>query len=153
MAHGGDRSRSHRPGRAKAQLPPTLKRVGVFLAMVLGTGAAGAALATLAAFIGIRLMRGELPGLAGLGVFLLLVVISHVAGVIIGIVATDRVIHYRGSLWLGITGSIIGVGPLAGLLALAANVTGGTLLVCLGLGPPLLGTLGYHLKRRRGGKS
>ena len=129
-----------------------MKRVGLFLAMVLGTGAVGAALATLAAFIGIRLLRGELPGLTVLGVFLLIVAVNHIAGVIIGIVVTDRVIHYRGSLWLGIAGSVIGVGPVIGLLALGANVTGGTLLICLGLGPPLLGTAGFHLRRRRGSK-
>ena len=129
-----------------------MKRVGLFLVMVLGTAAAGAALATLAAFIGVRLLRGELPGLAVLGVFLLLVAANHVAGVIIGIIVTDRAVHYRGSLWLGIAGSVLGVAPVIGLLALSANVTGGTLLICLGLGPPLLGTAGFHLRKKRDSK-
>jgi len=139
-------------GEAQPQAQSALKRVGLFLAMALGTGGLGAALAALSAFMGVRMMRGELPGLTVLGLFLLIVAASHVAGVIIGIVFTHRALHYRGSLWLGVVGSILGAGLAIGLFFLAMNVNlpGTLLFVCLGVGPPLLGTAGFHLRRRRG---
>ena len=157
MTHQQERSGPPELGEAQPQAQSALKRVGLFLAMVLGTGALGAALATLVARFGWPLLlRGELPGLADImRACLLLVAAGHLAGVVLGMVAADRLTHRRGSLPLGIAGSILGVGPVVGLYFLTSDIDLPVVVpvICLGVGPPLLGTAGFHLGRRRHDKS
>jgi hypothetical protein len=121
--------------------------------MVTGTACTGAAFAYLAAFIGAQVLRGGSIGFASLGIVLLLMITGYLIGVIAGIVLTDRIIHYRGSLLLAVPGSILGCGVVFVLAAdpLNLNPNIGVLVTCLCIFPPLVGTTGFHLGRKWGG--
>lgn len=125
-------------------LKTMLKTFGV----VLGSGVVFGGVACLITW-GITL--GDPYG--GLYAILFGILIGYPIGVIIGIVLVNKLLHYRGSLVFGILGAIVGgviayfalqymivaaMGPTIGLI--------GQILVFAG--PPLLGTLGYCLRRR-----
>ena len=132
--------------------PQSLKgKSFTFLGMAIGTASTGAVVAFLAAYIGGQVIGGRTFGFASLGIILLLMIIGYLTGVIVGIVLTDKVIHYRGSLLLAIPGSILGTGLVFILAAdpLNLNPNIDILLACMGIGPPLLGTAGFHLGRKR----
>ena len=122
-----------------------------FIAMALGTAVVGAAVATASAYIGGTIMGGRLGGFGGLGVILLLMIVGYVLGVVAGIVITDKLIRYRGSVWLGIAGSVLGMGIMFGLVASPLNADVGLegLLAGMIAVPALLGTIGFHIKRGR----
>ena len=119
--------------------------------MVIGTAGIGAVIAFLSAFISGLVMREWNIGFASLGILLLLMIIGYLAGVIVGMVLTDRVIHYRGSLLFAIPASIMGTGLVFVLAAdpLNLNPNISVLFTCLFLFPPLMGTTGFHLGRKR----
>ena len=122
-----------------------------FLGMLIGTAGIGGVIAFLSAFISGLVMREWNIGFASLGILTLLMIFGYLAGVIVGIVLTDKVINYQGSLLFAIPGSIIGTGLVFVLAAdpLNLNPAIGILFICLFLFPPLLGTIGFHLGRKR----
>ncbi len=88
-----------------------------FLAVVIGTAVVGAAVATASAYVGGTILGSRLGDFGGLGVILLVMIVGYVLGVIAGIVVTHRLIGYRGSVWLGVVGSVLGIGIMLGLVA------------------------------------
>jgi hypothetical protein len=75
-------------------------------------------------------------------------VVGYPIGVIIGLLLVDRLLHYRGSLWLGAVGSILGAALVIGLAEpLGLNLSPELLWAGLLVLPPLLGAIGFHLKR------
>ena len=140
--------------KLRQKLPASRKGKPIaFLGMVIGTAGTGAVASFLAAFIGGLVMRDRYAGFASLGIVLLLMILGYLAGVIVGIVLTDRVIHYRGSLLLAITGSIMGTGLVFVLAAdpLNLNPNISILFTCLFVCPPLLAVTGFHLGRKKTG--
>ncbi len=49
-------------------------------------------------------------------------IVGYVLGVIAGIVIADTLIGYRGSVSLGVVGSVLGMGTMFGLVAGPLNV-------------------------------
>lgn len=107
--------------------------------------------AFVAGLITLGVMIGDVY--AGLTALVVGIVVGYPIGVLIGIVLVNKLLHYQGSLVFGILGAILGgviayfalqymivaaMGPTIGLI--------GQILVFAG--PPLLGTLGYCLRRR-----
>ena len=136
------------PGMAS----PLWKKTLAFLAMALGLAVTGGLLGLLGAFASGVALRRSAFGLAGLGVVILVMLAGYLAGVIVGVVLTDKVVHYRGSVWLGILGSIAGMGITAALagpldLALSPELLFGSIFAAI----PLLATAGFHLRRRKEG--
>ena len=123
-----------------------------FLAMALGLAVMGAGFGLLAALASGVALRRSAFGLAGLGVVILVMLAGYLAGVIVGVIVTDKVVHYRGSVWLGILGSIAGIGVSAGLaLVLNVGLSPELLFGSIFAAIPLLGTAGFHLRRKAGG--
>ena len=122
-----------------------------FFAVALGTAVVGAAVATVSAYVGGTILGGRLGGFGGFGVILLVMIVGYVLGVIGGLVITDKLIGYRGSGWLGIVGSVLGVGIMFGLVAEPLNVNLGLEGLIAGMiaVPALLGAIGFHIKRWR----
>ncbi|HEY91634.1 MAG TPA: hypothetical protein G4O07_07345 [Dehalococcoidia bacterium] len=147
MSNGSDLKEK----RAKRLPASRTGKTIAFLGMVIGTAGTGAVIAFLAAFISGLVMRGWNIGFASLGILLLLMILGYLAGVIVGIVLTDKVFHYRGSLLFAIPGSIMGTGLVFVLAADPLNLDPAIsiLFTCLFLFPPLLGTTGFHLGRKR----
>ena len=138
------------PGMAS----PLWKKTLAFLAMALGLAVTGGLLGLLGAFASGVALRRSAFGLAGLGVVILVMLAGYLAGVIVGVIVTDKVVHYRGSVWLGILGSIAGMGVSAGIAGLLSLNSGPELLFgSIFAAIPMLGTAGFHLRRKaRGGR-
>lgn len=124
-----------------------------FLAMTIGTAVVGAAVATASAYVGGMILGGRLGDFGSLGVILLVMMVGYVLGVIAGIVITHRLIGYRGSVWLGVVGSVLGIGIMLGLVAEPLNVNLGLEGLFAGMlaAPALLGAIGFHIRRWREG--
>ncbi len=125
-----------------------VKKFAAFTGMVIGTAFIGLIFGLLAALIGASILEGELAGFGGLVGAVAGMVIGYPIGVIVGIFVVNKLIHYRGSLLLGSLGSILGGAITIGLAEpLGLNLIPGLLWVSFLLAPPLLGTIGFHLKR------
>jgi hypothetical protein len=130
-----------------------VKKIAVFSGMVIGTAFAGLLFGSATVLIVALALPPDDMG--SLGVAIVGVVISYPIGVIIGLLLVGRLFHYRGSLWLGAVGSILG-GALGGALLIGPWYSFGLWYSSLSPGleyisflvlPPLLGTIGFRLKR------
>ena len=139
------------PGRtpgARSRLGSGLR----FAGMMLGTAVIGFGFSFPAAFAGAFVMRNDLFGLGSLVGAFAGVAVGYPLGVVAGIIAADRLVRYHGSLWLGTLGAVAAAGLVAGVAGpLEAAATTAGLAACFFVLPPLLGTLGFHLGRRRSG--
>ena len=117
--------------------------------MVITIAIIGAIFGFLAALIGAQLLQDGAAGFGGLVGALAGMVIGYPIGVVIGIFLINKVIRYRGSLLFGAVGSIIGVVVIIGLAEpLGINNNPDLLWALILLLPPLLGTIGFHLRRQ-----
>ena len=128
---------------------PLWRRTLAFLSMAFGLAVMGLGVGLLAAFVSGVALRRSAFGLAGLGVVMLVMMAGYLVGVIVGIIVTDKVVHHRGSIWLGVLGSIAGMGLAAGLAGLAEplnlNLAPGLLFGSVFAAIPLLGAAGFRL--------
>ena len=128
--------------------PPSFRRLTAFAAVVLGVAVVGFLLGILAAVIGSSLLQDDLAGFGGIVGAIAGFVIGYPIGVILGLLLVGRLFHYRGSLWLGAVGSILGGALVIGLAEpLGLNLSPGLLWSSFLVLPPLLGAIGFRLKR------
>ncbi len=128
--------------------PQSFRRLAAFAVVVLGVAVVGLLLGILAAFVGASLLQDDVAGFGGIVGAIAGFVIGYPIGVILGLLLVSRLFHYRGSLWLGAVGSILGGALVIGLAEpLSLNLSPGLLWASLLVLPPLLGTIGFHLKR------
>ena len=128
--------------------PTVARRIVRFILMAMGLGVTGIVFGLIGALIGGKVLGGNSVGFGALGLALAGIIIGYPAGIIVGIVLIRKILHQRGSLLLGILGSIIGaviVIALAEPLHLNSN-TGllfGTLLLCV----PVFCLSGFLLRK------
>ena len=121
-------------------------KFGKFVKITLGTAIVGIALGLIAVLLVSMLMK-ESVGFAALGLALAGILVGYPVGVIVGIILTKKVFHYRGSLLLGILGSILGVIiTMAAAEPLNLNANPGILFAVFLLSVPILCTIGFLLK-------
>jgi hypothetical protein len=126
-----------------------MQRARAVLYMLIGASLAGIVLCILGVLIGAAVLRGDIAGFGALVGGLMGGIIGYPLGVIAGIILIHRLLHYNGSIWLGIFGSVAGTAiviGLAGPLRLNSNMD--VLALCFLLAPPVLGTTGYYLGAR-----
>jgi hypothetical protein len=130
-------------------------RVRAVFYMFLGASLAGIALCILGALIGAAVLRGNVAGFGALVGGLMGGILGFPLGTIAGIVLIHIFFHYKGSVWFGVLGCIIGAAiviGIAGPLRLTSNTD--VLALCFLLAPPVLGTTGYFLgagmKKKKG---
>lgn len=128
--------------------PLSFRRLAAFAVVVLGVAVVGLLLGILAAVGGSFLLQDDLAGFGGIVGAIAGFVIGYPIGVIIGLLLVRRLFHYRGSLWLGAVGSILGGALVIGLAEpLGLNLNPALLWASLLVLSPLLGAIGFHLKR------
>ena len=126
-----------------------IKKVAVFSGIVIAIAIIGAIFGFLAALIGAQLLKDGAAGFGGLVGALAGMVIGYPIGVVIGIFLINKVIRYRGSLLFGAIGSVVGAVFIIGLAEpLGINNNPDLLWALILLLPPLLGTIGFNLRRQ-----
>ncbi len=124
----------------------TAGKIGKFVKITLGTGIVGILLGLIAVLV-VALFMKESVGFGALGLALAGVLVGYPVGVIIGIILTKKVFHYRGSLLLGILGSVLGVIITMGAAEpLNLNTNPNILFAVFFLSVPILCTIGFLLK-------
>ena len=124
----------------------TAGKIGKFIKITLGTAIVGISLGLIAVLL-VSLFMKESVGFAALGLALAGVLVGYPVGVIVGIILTKKVFHYRGSLLLGILGSILGVViTMAAAEPLNLNTNPNILFAVFFLSVPVLCTTGFLLK-------
>ncbi len=135
-----------------------MKKIAAFSSMVIGTALVGLVFGFAAALIVASALP---PDMGRLGGAIVGVVIGYPIGVIIGLLLVGRLFHYRGSLWLGAVGSILG-GALGGALLIGSwypfglwysSLSPGLEYISFSVLPPLFGTTGFHLRRASRGSA
>jgi hypothetical protein len=119
-----------------------------FTIMIIGVGVSGLILGFGGALIGIQILKGELFGFGELAGALGGMIIGYPLGVIIGLVLVNKIFHRNGSLLFGITGSCLGAAITIGLVEpLNVNLSPNLLFTIFFLLVPLLGTIGFYLRK------
>lgn len=127
-----------------------MKNLIRFVIQTIGVGIAGIIVGIAGILAGAFIMKGELSGFGDLAGGLMGLVIGYPLGAIIGIIVINRVLHYHGSLLLGVIGSILGAVLTIGLAEpLNLNLNSNILFVVFFLSIPLLGMIGFNIKRKR----
>ena len=122
-------------------------RFSKFIKITLGTAIAGILLGVIAVLAIALVMKGEFVGFGALGLALGGILVGYPVGVITGIVLAKKVFHCRGSLPLGILGSVLGaVITVAAAEPLNLNATAGILFTVFFVSVPVLCTFGFLLK-------
>ena len=116
--------------------------------MAIGLGILGILFAVIGALIGGRALGGDSIGFGALGLAIGGVIIGYPTGIIVGIVSIKKILHQRGSLLLGILGSIIGA-VITMVLAEPLNLNSNTNLLfgVFFLSVPVFCLVGFFLKR------
>jgi hypothetical protein len=132
---------------AQGENGQTARKWASYFGMFLSASVTGFIFGLIGAFIGAAMFRGELFGFGDLAGALAGIIIGYPIGVIVGIFLVSRVARYRGSVALGFTGSILGGILTMGLAEpLNLNINANLLFALFFIAPPLLGTIGFHLK-------
>ena len=76
--------------------------------MTIGLGIIGIVFGLAGALIGGEVLGGDSVGFGALGLAIGGIIIGYPTGIIVGIVSIKKILHQRGSLLLGILGSIFG---------------------------------------------
>jgi hypothetical protein len=123
-----------------------IKRVVLFLGMIIGTGLCGLLVGIIASFIGATVLDDGTAGFGRLVGVLAGMVIGYLIGVIVGILIINKLLHYSGSLRFGFIGALLGWIAVIGL-SRAFEVLNDTNLVFVSIliAPPLFGTIGFHV--------
>jgi hypothetical protein len=132
---------------AQGESGQTTRKWASYFGMFLSAAVTGFIFGLIGALIGAAMLRGELFGVGDLVGALAGIIIGYPIGVSAGIFLVSRVAHYRGSLALGFTGSILGGILTMGLAEpLNLNINSSLLFVLFFIAPPLFATIGFHLK-------
>lgn len=122
-----------------------------FAGMVLGTGACGLVVAFGTAYSLAALLRNTQDGWGGLAGIVIGLFFFYPAGVVIGQIIF-KLRHFKGSLWLGIAGVVIGVlTTIAMNFLFHINTNSNALVITLYVLTAVMGTAGYFLGRRKQG--
>ncbi|MFC1964290.1 hypothetical protein ACFLV1_02800 [Chloroflexota bacterium] len=124
------------------------KKIVSFLGVFLGLSVSGVILAVISAVGGVLIYQGQLFGFGGLAGLLAGMILGYPIGVIVGMVLFNRLWHYRGSLFFGVSGVLLGavlVWVVAQWLHPGPSVIFGTYF---GMST-LAGTVGFRLRRGR----
>jgi len=121
-------------------------KIGKFIKITLGTAIVGILIGLIAVLI-VSLLMKESVGFGALGLALAGALVGYPVGVIVGIILAKKFFHYRGSLLLGILGSVLGaVITLAATEPLNLNANPNVLFAVFFLSVPILCTTGFLLK-------
>ena len=120
-----------------------------YVAMIIGSAVAGALFGILSALLLSWLMRDGYAGWGGLVGAIMGLAFGYPTGVFLGIVIFKTLLRYNGSLILGLVGVIVG-GALPFILAepLGLNNYTDLLWACIIISSPLLGTIGFNLRKK-----
>ena len=124
------------------------RRILRFGLMTIGLGVLGIVFGVIGALIGGKVLGSDSVGFGALGLAIGGVIIGYPTGIIVGIISIKKFLHQRGSLLLGIIGSIIGA-VVTLVLAEPLNLNSDTNLLfgVFFLSVPLFGLVGFFLKR------
>jgi len=119
-----------------------------FVIMTIGLGIIGIVFGLVGALIGGKVLGGDSFGFGALGLALGGIIIGYTTGIIIGIVSIKKILHRRGSLLLGILGSIFGA-VITIVVAEPFNLNSNPNLLfgVFFLSVPLFCLVGFFLKR------
>ena len=119
-----------------------------FVLMTIGLGVLGIVFGVIGALIGGKVLGGDSVGFGALGLAIGGIIIGYPAGIIIGIILIRKILHQKGSLSLGILGSIIGALVIV-VLAEPLNLNSNTNLLfgLFLLSVPTFCLVGFSLKR------
>jgi hypothetical protein len=119
-----------------------------FVIMTLGLGIIGIVFGLIGALIGGRVLGSDSFGFGALGLALGGIIVGYPTGIIVGIVLLKKLLHQRGSLPLGILGSIFGaIITLVLAEPLNLNSNPNLLFGVFSLSVPLFCLVGFFLKR------
>jgi hypothetical protein len=119
-----------------------------FVIMTIGLGIIGIVFGLVGALIGGKVLGGDSFGFGALGLALGGIIIGYPMGIIVGIVSIKKILHRRGSLLLGILGSIFGaVITIVVAEPLNLNSNPNLLFGVFFLSVPLFCLVGFFLKR------
>jgi len=118
-----------------------------FVFMVIGLGISGIVFGLIGALIGGKVLGGDSFGFGALGLALGGIIIGYPTGIIVGIVSIKKILHQRGSLLLGILGSIIGSVIIALAEPLNLNSNSGLLFGVFFLSVPVFCLGGFFLRK------
>jgi len=119
-----------------------------FVIMAIGLGIIGIVFGLVGALIGSKVLGGDSFGFGALGLALGGIIIGYPTGIIIGIVSIKKILHRRGSLLLGILGSIFGaVITIVVAEPLNLNFNPNLLFGVFFLSVPLFCLVGFYLRR------
>ncbi len=119
-----------------------------FVSMTIGLGIIGIVFGLVGAFIGGLVIGDDSFGFGALGLALGGIIIGYPTGIIVGIVSIKKILHRRGSLLLGILGSIFGaVITIVVAEPLNLNSNPNLLFGVFFLSVPLFCLVGFLLKR------
>ncbi len=124
------------------------KNIVKFVVMTIGLGIIGIVFGLAGALIGGKVLGSDSVGFGALGLAIGGVIIGYPAGIIAGIIALKKILHRRGSLLLGILGSIFGaIITIAAAEPLNLNSNTNLLFGVFFLSVPLFCLVGFSLKR------
>ena len=124
------------------------KNIVKFVIMTIGLGIIGIVFGLVGALIGGKVLGGDSFGFGALGLALGGIIIGYPTGIIVGIVSIKKILHRRGSLLLGILGSIFGaVITIVVAEPLNLNSNPNLLFGVFFLSFPLFCLVGFFLKR------
>jgi len=118
-----------------------------FVFMAIGLGITGIVFGLIGALIGGKVLGGDSFGFGALGLALGGIIIGYPTGIIVGIVSIKKILHQRGSLLLGILGSIIGSIIIALAEPLNLNSNSGLLFGAFFLSVPVFCLGGFLLRK------
>ena len=124
------------------------RKIVRFVIMTISLGVIGIVFGVIGALIGGRVLGSDSFGFGALGLAIGGVIIGYPTGIIVGIVTLKRIFHQRGSLLLGILGSIVGAVITMGLAEpLNINSNPNLLFGTFFLSVPVFCMVGFLLKR------
>ena len=124
------------------------ERIFKFILMTIGLGVLGIVFGIIGALIGGKVLGGDSVGFGALGLAIGGVIIGYPTGIIVGIISIKKILHQKGSLLLGILGSIIGA-VITIFLAEPLNLNSNTNLLfgVFFLNVPVFCLIGFFLRR------
>ena len=124
------------------------KNMAKFAIMTVGLGIIGIIFGLVGALIGGKILGSDSFGFGALGLALGGILVGYPTGIVVGIVLIKKILHQRGSLLLGILGSILGAIIIIVLTEpLNLNSNANLLFIVFFLSVPLFSMIGYNIKR------
>lgn len=124
------------------------RKIVKFVIMTISLGVLGIVFGIIGALIGGRVLGSDSFGFGALGLAIGGVIIGYPTGIIVGIISIKKILHQRGSLLLGILGSIVGAVVTIGVAEpLNLNSNPNLLFGTFFLSVPVFCMVGFLLKR------